>query len=216
MRISILLFVGLFSWQLCAQDPWRFREEIEAFEVLDKQAPFENGNIVFTGSSSVRFWPNIDKDYPNVPVLNRGFGGSTMSDLNYFWDKLILQYHPSKVFIYEGDNDIFAGKSIEEIMSDTESLISKIKKHLPQTKIYLISPKPSVARWDLKDRYEQLNYKMALWAMWEPTVTFIDVWSPMIKSDGEVMHDIFIGDNLHMNAKGYEIWKEVIRPFVEE
>jgi lysophospholipase L1-like esterase len=209
------LFLILGEVAIC-QDPWRFREEIVAFEQADLSLINKDNLIVFTGSSSVRFWPNLDSSFVGYNVINRGFGGSVTSDLDYFWDKLIYQYNPSKVFIYEGDNDIFAGKSLEDIMKSMESLISKIKKYLPHTSIYVISPKPSVARWSLKEKYEQLNYKLALQAMWDPKVTFIDVWTPMLTEDGSVMTDIFIEDNLHMNLKGYSIWTEVIKPFVEE
>jgi lysophospholipase L1-like esterase len=139
-----------------------------------------------------------------------------MSDLNYFWDKLILSHNPTKVFIYEGDNDINSGKSIDVIMEGYKELANKMARYLPNTQLYLISPKPSVARWHLKEKYEQLNYTAALWALWEPNINFVDVWTPMCDDRGEVMKDLFIGDNLHMNTKGYEIWASVVKPFIVE
>lgn len=209
----LLLFVGSIIY---CQDPWRFRSEIEQFDLLDQDRLNKENLIVFTGSSSIRFWQSLVSDFPDYNVINRGFGGSEMSDLNYFWDKLILLHQPTKVFIYEGDNDINSGKSIEVIMEGYKYLAQKMAKYLPNTKLYLISPKPSVARWHLKDKYEQLNYSIALWVLWEPNITFIDVWTPMCDDKGEVKKDLFIGDMLHMNDKGYKIWASTVRPFIEE
>ncbi len=217
MKILVALIIGCFLMgDLVAQDPWRFRAEMERFDSLDRVDPFPQGEIVFTGSSSIRFWASLQEDFPDHQVLNRGFGGSHMSDLDYFWDKLILQHQPKKVFIYEGDNDIAADKPIAEILEDTDMLINKIKKHLPFTKVYLISPKPSISRWSYRAKYEQLNYQLGLKAMLDPTVVFVDVWTPMCDASGEVLQDVFISDDLHMNAKGYAIWREVIAPYVEE
>ena len=161
-------------------------------------------------------WPDLEKLSLKLLIANRGFGGSQTSDLIFFWDKLIYQYHPSKVFINEGDNDLSAGKSIEIIMNDLRELVEKLKKYLPLTRVYFISPIPSIARWHLKDQYEQLNYQMAMWMLLENDLTFIDVWNPMCDDHGVVRQDLFIEDQLHMNEKGYQIWKEFILPYVEE
>ena len=170
--------------------------------------------ILFTGSSSVRFWKSLEEDFPSVNVLNRGFGGSHFSDLIYFSDQLILQYLPQKIFIYEGDNDIGAGKTVDSVLMDAQYLVKKIRRTLPKSEIHLISPKPSVARWELKDKYLDFNSRLKKWCTHDPFLFYVDVWTPMVDDSGQVLIELFISDELHMNDKGYDIWEEVVRPYL--
>lgn len=148
-------------------------------------------------------------------VLNRGFGGSQFSDLSYFTDQLILQYLPKKIFIYEGDNDVAAGKSVDSIIMDAQYLLAKIRRTLPDAKIHFIAAKPSIARWDFKDDYLTLNREIKEWCDTDAKLYFVDVWTAMCDPNGVVIPDLFIEDDLHMNAKGYNIWKNVVKPFIE-
>ncbi|MFT4565754.1 MAG: lysophospholipase L1-like esterase [Saprospiraceae bacterium] len=213
LSITLVFFFLLHS--ISAQDPLRFEKEIRVFSEDDKSI-HRDKIIVFTGSSSVRLWTSLQTDFPEYNIINRGFGGSHMSDLLYYSDQLIIQYKPEKVFIYEGDNDISAEEPRQDILKEAKDLVEKIWEVSPDTKIYFISPKPSVARWGLRGKYEQFNYALSLWTLLKSNVTFIDVWTPMLNNEGEVMPDLFIGDNLHMNAKGYKIWADVIAPYLED
>ena len=139
-----------------------------------------------------------------------------MSDLLYHVDKLILQYHPKKIFIYEGDNDISASESVDDIMAETKELIGLINKELPTTEIYLIAAKPSIARWSFVNEYIKLNRAFIKLSLLDPQIHYVDVWTPMLGDDGVVLQDIFIADDLHMTDKGYDIWAEAIRPFLYE
>jgi lysophospholipase L1-like esterase len=206
--LSIALLIASFF--LKAQDPERFRGDIENFSredsLIDKKRL-----ILFTGSSSITFWKDIKERFPRHNVLNRGFGGSQMSDLIYYANPVIFKYKPKKIIIYEGDNDIFTGKSPEHVLADADSLLKMIRAKLPKRiKVYFISAKPSVARWSLKDKYLAYNKMLKTWTEGKKKVKYIDVWNPMLAPDGEVMKDIFTDDNLHMNQKGYDIWTKVI------
>ncbi len=210
--VSVLI---LLSFQISlGQDPNRFLKEVEKFNQEEFSRETKRPLILFTGSSSVRFWKNLQETYPDHQILNRGFGGSQMSDLLFFADQLILKYQPEQIFIYEGDNDVSFGKSSRVILKDTKKLVRKIKKSLPDAKILFISPKPSVARWHLRKQYLEVNDKLKKYADRKPKIDYVDVWTPMLDQDGTVFKDIFIKDNLHMNAKGYEIWGKTIRPFL--
>lgn len=212
--LSILLFVGIINSSF-GQDPKRFAEDIQKFEELDKQKPSE-GDILFVGSSSIRFWTTLQQDFPDYEVLNRGFGGSHMSDLLYYLDELVLKHKPRKVFIYEGDNDINDKEDSNAILKEAKEIVQKIHQELPNTKIIFISAKPSIARWNLKNQYLQLNYRLQSYANQYSYLDYIDVWTPMLDSRGNPMVDIFIEDNLHMNAKGYAIWQKVIEPYLKK
>ena len=215
MRLLLLLLVSL---TLAGQgtDPTRFAGEIAAFERADSLQPVEPGVALFVGSSSVRFWESLAEDFPGYRVLNRGFGGSAFSDLLYYADRIVYPYRPGVVFVYEGDNDIAAGDSPRSVLRQAKQFRKELAEQLgPEVPVVFISPKPSVARWQLRERYEEANERLEHYANRTPHTYFADVWTPALTSDGEVRDDIFIGDNLHMNARGYAIWREVISPFLD-
>lgn len=169
--------------------------------------------IVFTGSSSIRMWKNLESMFPDHQIINSGFGGSQSSDLFRYYNELILQYNPKKVFIYEGDNDIAAKKKTKDIIDTTREIIQKIKERNSATQVVIIAAKPSIARWNLKRKYIRLNRAFQKLCKEDNALMFANVWDAMM--DGkQVKKDIFIGDGLHMNSKGYDLWFSVIQPYM--
>jgi lysophospholipase L1-like esterase len=169
--------------------------------------------IVFTGSSSIRMWKNLESMFPDYQIINSGFGGSQSSDLFRYYNELILQYNPKKVFIYEGDNDIASKKKTKEIIATTREIIGKIRERNIGTQVVIIAAKPSIARWKLKRKYIRLNRAFEKLCKAENGLEFANVWDVMM--DGrKVRQDIFIGDGLHMNNKGYDLWYAVIKPYM--
>ena len=198
-----------------AQDPSRFKNEINVIQrKYDTLWDASKNTTVFTGSSSIRVWKDLEKRFPNHHIVNSGFGGSQTSDLLTYSKELILRFNPSKVFIYEGDNDISFGKTSKEIIDTTKKLIERIKHNNPKTHIVLISAKPSIARWNLKRKYKRLNRKFNRLSKKDAMLGYADVWKPMLNKR-KVKQDIFVKDGLHMNAKGYEIWYGVLKPFMD-
>ena len=215
MRRYVLLFCvalfGCYAGELPAQSgPRRFESEVQAFS--NQEPAVKEDIVLFTGSSSIRIWPDIESYFPGYNLVNRGFGGSETTDLLYYFDRLILPYKPTKIFIYEGDNDLAAGKSSELILSTTDSLLKKIRRHLPgAVKVYFISPKPSVARWQLRDKYLAYSKDLRKWISRQKNVVYIDGWSSLLDAQGNVRTDVFQEDNLHLNKKGYDLWYKAIR-----
>ncbi|MBV6647259.1 MAG: G-D-S-L family lipolytic protein, partial [Cyclobacteriaceae bacterium] len=202
-----------YMMDICAQDPVRFEDQILEIQSRTSSKQVKDP-IIFAGSSSIRMWEDINTYFPGLPILNHGFGGSQMSDLIYYVDELILDHQPSKVFLYEGDNDLAEGKTVEEVMEDTKKILKLIRQALDDIPVYLISVKPSIARWSLKYEYIALNNQLASMAEKLDNTIFIDVWNPMLEN-GELQTDIFIEDGLHMNRKGYDIWGETISPHLK-
>jgi len=133
-----------------------------------------------------------------------------MSDLLYFLEPTVLRFKPSKVFIYEGDNDIEANKDPNSILATAKKITDKILKANPRTTIYFISAKPSPARWEYKSKYEEFNSLLKNYCETHDQLSFIDVWNPMLNHDLRPNPTIFISDSLHMNEQGYLLWKEII------
>ncbi|MGB5554964.1 MAG: GDSL-type esterase/lipase family protein [Flavobacteriaceae bacterium] len=211
--LSILFFTITF---VCpAQESNRFLGEVEAIhKKYDSLWDASKETIVFTGSSSVRIWKDLEQRFPAHQIVNSGFGGSQASDLLFYIEELILRYQPKSVFIYEGDNDIATRKKPKKIIETTLEIISKIRAENQNTKIVLIAAKPSIARWNLKRRYQRLNRKFKRIGNNDPQIFYADVWRPMLDKR-RVKQDIFIEDGLHMNAKGYEIWYTALKEFVD-
>lgn len=212
IMLALLLWAGVLQAQ---ETKGRFESSMQEFDEKDRKNPPAEGVILFTGSSSIKMWQDIDEYFPEHDVLNRGFGGSDFSDLLHYKDRVIFKYKPSKIFIYEGDNDIASGEDPKDILKEAKQLRKAIKKELPGVPVIFISAKPSVSRWHLKEQYKDLNKKLQKYAKRTKNTEYADVWTPALDENDEVMKDIFLKDNLHMNAKGYKIWQEVLMPFVE-
>jgi len=210
-RYCIALFL-LISFSVTAQNS--FEAEVNTLVANDRVVNHRK-LILFTGSSSIRLWKTLESDLGEYNTLNRGFGGSTMSDLIYYFDKLILPYQAKQIFIYEGDNDLASGKSPDQILQEADSLLTLIRtKCSKRVRVVFITPKPSVARWKMKDDYILFNQKLKKWASGKRRVEVADVWSALTDANGVVLQDIFVNDNLHLNAKGYGLWTAVIRKHI--
>lgn len=188
----------------------KWEPEIQKFEAADRaEMPAKGGNL-FVGSSSIRLWTNLVESFPKKKIVQRGFGGSTMADALHFADRIILPYEPKQIFIYEGDNDLAAGKEPKVVAAEFRELVAKIRAKLPKTKIWFISVKPSPSRAKLEAKARALNAEIEWWARGQDRVGVIDVWTPMMGPDGKPRPDIYVADNLHMNGAGYDIWKKII------
>ena len=211
---KIALILGLFiSCTAIAFSQHSFKSEVQEIQNRYANLSPQGKTIVFTGSSSVRMWRSVNELAPENTIVNTGFGGSQARDLWQHKKTLITQFNPHQVFIYEGDNDLFAGVSPRKIKRITKKIIRAIRKNNNQTQIVLIAAKPSISRWNLKTKYEQLNGLFERLATKKKPIIYADVWNPMLK-EGELDKSLFISDGLHMNQKGYDIWESVLKPLI--
>lgn len=197
-----------------AVNPEKWKKSMSDFDKRDQMEQVRPGSNLFVGSSSITNWKDIADYFPDSYVINRGFGGSTFKDLIYFSDRVITPYKPSKIFIYEGDNDIAGGIKPKEVMKQARILREKIEKIFPGTPVVFISVKPSVSRWNLREAYTRFNKSLKKYAKRTPNTEYADVWTPMLDGSGVVRNDIFLKDNLHMKPEGYKIWQKVLEPYL--
>ena len=212
MKYILSFFLSISLTQAIAQNG--FQNEVDSIVLRnDKLWDSNKETVVFTGSSSIRFWTDVQERFPKYQILNSGFGGSQTSDLLYHIDNLVLKYSPVQIFIYEGDNDIFAKKRPRQIIETTKDVLKRIQAKLPNADIVLISAKPSISRWRLKGKYKRLNKRFLKIALGNPKISYANVWDIMLNGR-KVRTDIFIEDGLHMNKLGYDLWFEQIKPFL--
>lgn len=216
LKASLIAFFLALPATLLAQvyNTKTFEKNIKAFDERDSIENVHPGANLFVGSSSITKWTDIANYFPDSYVINRGFGGSMFEDLLYYADRVIMPYKPAKIFIYEGDNDIAKGIDTETLIKQASTLRKRIAKAFPKVPVVFISVKPSVARWDLKDKYVAFNQALKKYAEQQKLTAFVDVWTPMLDANGEVFKDIFLNDNLHMKPNGYQIWQKALQPFL--
>jgi hypothetical protein len=193
-------------------DPWT--KEMAAFTEQDHRTP-AIGGIVFVGSSSIRLW-DLAKYFPNVPAINRGFGGSQMIDSVNHADLLVIGHKPRTVIVYAGDNDLAAGKSPQQISDDFKAFVEKVRSALPETRMAYIGIKPSIQRWAIVAKVRQTNALIREYCDTDDRLGFIDVDGPMLGWDGKPRKDLFVADGLHLSPKGYALWTMLVQPFLDE
>lgn len=190
----------------------KWQGAINALVKQDSQTPPPANPIVFVGSSSIVRWKTLAQDFPGLPVMNRGFGGSEVFDSVTYAHRIVIPYRPKQIVFYAGGNDINAGKTPKRVFDDMKSFAALVHKSLPETKISFISIAGNPKRWSQVSDVRALNEMMEKWTKTDPRLDFIDVFHPMLRENGLPKFNIFVGDQLHMNEKGYAIWKEVVGP----
>jgi len=193
----------------------KWEKSIAAFETADQKDAPPPGAILFTGSSSIRMWTNVAKAFPEHTVINRGFGGSQIADVNLFVDRIVTSYRPRQIVMYCGGNDINAGKSPAQVVSDFREFVRLTRAKLPWVRISYISIAPNPKRWEQMDRIRVANDRIASICKRDGNMDYIDVHPVMLGPDGLPKPDIYLADKLHMNAKGYALWRELVRPYLK-
>ncbi len=191
-----------------------FYQDIQRFIAADKKNPPAKGQILFVGSSSFTKWTDVASYFPKHKILNRGFGGSTLLDVIRYENQVIFPYRPSEIVIYCGENDVAAVEKPDAyvVYKRFVTLYQDIRRKMPTTPVVFISLKPSPSRWELRAKMIAINGWIREMSLSDAKLTFVDVWESMLDKDRRPIQDIFLGDNLHMNAKGYKIWQKLIEP----
>ena len=193
-----------------------FYKEIQAFKKLDSIKPPTKNAILLIGSSSFKNWVDVQNYFPLFPIVNRGFGGSSLPDVIRFADDVIFPYEPKQILIYCGENDLASADSVTAtiVFNRFKQLFQIIRDRLPKVPIAYISMKPSPSRERLWPKMIEGNSLIKNYLKKKRNTAFIDVYSKMFDSNGEVLKDIFLKDKLHMNSKGYAIWQKIIAPYL--
>jgi len=213
--LSLLLFLTatVFAQSGCPA----FWSDIQQFKKADSAQPPPKNAILFVGSSSFTKWTDVQEYFPNYTIINRGFGGSQLTDvIRYFYD-VILPYAPKQVVIYCGENDLASPvMRPADVVLRFKTLFGMIRQNLPATTIDFISLKPSPSRSVYFTKFKEANAEIKTFLAGQKNAAFIDVYGAMLAPDGQPQADIFLNDNLHLNAKGYRIWQKAILPFLKK
>jgi len=214
-KIGLILFLFLLVNFLHAQETLPpFWEDIKAFKKQDSLSFPPKNAILFIGSSSFVNWKDMQTYFPSYKIINRGFGKSTLLDQIRYVNDIVFPYRPKQIVIYCGENDLFSSDTVtvEMVFRRFTTLFNLIRKKIPNVPIVFISIKPSPNRWFLRQKMIAANTKIKNFLKAKPKTAFVDVYHKMLGDDGKPLKDIFLGDSLHMNAKGYVIWQKELKP----
>jgi len=198
-----------------AQQP-PFYDDIQKFKHEDSISFPPQHAILFVGSSSFTKWTDVQQYFPSYKIINRGFGGSELKDVIRYEKDVIFPYNPKQVVIYCGENDFAYSDtiSVQTVVGRFITLFNDIRNRWANIPLAYVSMKPSLAREKLMPKYEEANKQIKTFLASQKKAVFIDVYHAMLKEDGKPTTDLFVEDNLHMNAKGYAIWKKLIEPYL--
>ncbi len=191
-----------------------YEEEVTRVEAQHTALPYES-ETVFYGSSSIRLWQSLYEDFAQMKPVNLGFGGSTLAACVWFFDKIMKPYHPKRMIIYAGDNDLGDGRHPEEVFIFFQQLAARINQRFGNLPCYYVSLKPSPSRWHMADQFEYTNSLIENEIVrfgdnWQ----FIDVFKKMLSTDNQPDMQYFDDDGLHLNETGYKLWKEIIGEYI--
>lgn len=213
LLLALLLLTGTHA---LAQHP-PFWNDIQRFKKTDStQQPAKNG-ILFVGSSSFTKWTDVQQYFPAYPIINRGFGGSSLPDVIRYADDIIFPYQPKQVVVYCGDNDLAASDTVSAatVTARFQQLFQLIRSRMPEVEIAYVSIKPSPSRARLMPKMIEANKQIRAFLRTQKHAAFIDVFKPMLNKNGQPREELFIEDRLHMNATGYTIWQKAIQPHLK-
>ncbi len=217
-KLLFAFCIGLcfFSYHNAAAQQPPFWNEIQTFKKQDSAHFPQKGAIEFVGSSSFEKWHDVQDYFPGYPIINRGFGGSSLPDVIRYTNDIIIPYQPKQIVIYCGDNDLAASNTVtaDTVFQRFQQLFQNIRDSLPNASVVFVSIKPSPSRAQLMPQMEKANTLIKNFLQKQPNTAFVDVYHLMLTPNGQPNKDLFIEDQLHMNKEGYAIWQKAIRPYL--
>ncbi len=213
--LFLILFCGCVVSFAQDKPAEKWEKTIREFEQWDRKNTFPSDAVLFMGSSSIKLWPTRER-FKGFPVINRGFGGSQISEVNYFAERIVLRYKPRVIVFYAGDNDVAAGKNARRVYDDYKKFVKLVHTELPRTRIIFVGIKPSGSRWSLWPVMNEANMMIKDFSGKNGRLFYFDSATLLLSSNGKPNAEFFLKDQLHLNDKGYEVWTKQLRPIIEK
>lgn len=218
-RIALVLIGILFALPQFAQQR-KHSTFYEQRATLFEELPVTSKDIIFLGNSITNGceWSEL---FQNKHVKNRGISGDICMGV---YDRLdpIVKGKPAKIFLLIGINNVSRGASADTIVSEIGMIIRKIKKESPKTKLYLQSVLPvndcygmfegHTSRWQVVEQINNLLQPLAQ----KEGATYIDLYTHFVDGDTGKMNPQYTNDGVHLLGRGYLLWRDIVKPYVDE
>ncbi|NIG55537.1 GDSL-type esterase/lipase family protein [Chitinophaga sp. Cy-1792] len=218
MKKLLLVFLavaGLSKVTTAQEAKPRFWDDVQTIKAYDKIYAPPADPILFIGSSSIRKWGNVQQIFAPQTAMNRGIGGAIVNDITFYLNDIVFPYHPKEIVLYVGENDVpDAANTADTIFNRTKVLVNAIREKLPTVPLVYISMKPSPSRVKWIEKTKAANALIRNWIEKQPHCTYVDIFPAMLDAKGNTRPELFIGDLLHMNDKGYAIWNAAVKPYI--
>lgn len=213
--IGFLLFA--LTTSVVAQDKPRFYDDVQTILKYDRMFAPPQEPILFVGSSSIRKWDDLERTFAKYTAMNRGIGGAVTNDIIYYADDIIFPYHPRQIVIYVGENDLV--EKDKDVTADSlllrfDHLYRQIRAKLPEVPIVYISIKPSPSREQYIGIAKEANELIKEYISKQKNISFVNIFDDMLDKQDKPRKELFVDDMLHMNKKGYEIWRKAVTPYL--
>ncbi len=192
-------------------------DEINAFIAADKKQMPPQGAVLFIGSSSIRYWDTLAQDFPEIPVINRGFGGSLVEESTRYADRIAIPYKPKMIVMFAGTNDLdYGGKTPQQVFDDYKAFVAKVRASLPGVRMVYLAISPTKSRWKSEEKVLQANHLIQDWMILnnspENKLNFINTHDPLLTANGGPPVNLERDDGLHFNKEGYKVWTSLMKP----
>ena len=193
----------------------RYEKDIQAFEASDKTETYSPNAILVAGSSYIRLWTTIKQDLAPQEIIQRGFGGSNVTDMSYFVRRIVTPHPKVKAIVfYTGSNDIIGSdkdKSPQAVLDTFKNVMKLVRETHPTTPIYWIEISPNERRWAVWDKIQEANRLFKTYAAQTTNLYVIEAASSLLNEEGKPRVKYFKDDKLHPNEEGYRVWAEPIK-----
>jgi lysophospholipase L1-like esterase len=202
---------AVYAKQTTAQE-FRFEKDIVEYEMKSFETPLPDNCTMFVGSSTWRMWGGLlEKDFAEFRAVNRGFGGSTVSDVLHVMHRIITPHKPAHVVFFCGGNDIAGGASADEIFENFKTFLLQLWDKSPYTEVCFVSVTNAPVRERFFDEIHKYNKLVRDFSETMTRLHYIDTFATLIGENGKAQEKYFLQDRLHLNRDGQERWIPVIR-----
>lgn len=203
----------LYKYRNSTSTP-KWAGEIANFEKISKEQKYPDDAILFTGSSSIRKWTTIEEDMKPYPVISRGFGGSKIEDLAYYFEQIVYPHRFKAIVIFSGTNNLTGKKNDskpQEVLKMAQLIKRKIRSKYPEVPVFWIAITATNARISAWDNVQEANRLVKNMCDRSSNFHFIETKDSYLGKDGKPIKDLFVKDQIHLNEDGYAIWTKIIR-----
>lgn len=240
--VVIVVLLGLFSgvaWGQTAtltkrntastaavkKDNGEFLKRHESFLQRAKAGPI---GLLFLGDSITDGWthaPQVwQKSYGKYDPANFGIGGDATQHVLWRIENGELDgISPKVVVLMLGTNNT-GSNDAQQIAAADKKIVEEIRAKLPRAKVLLLAVFPRGPRkqrdGSMDDGVKRMKIIRAVNAELAQlddgkTVRYLDIGPKFLDASGKIPNDV-MPDQLHPNAKGYQIWADAMQPLLEE